>query len=124
MVTSLRETDRLKDEFLANTSHELRTPLNGIIGLADFMLDGAAGSLTEAQAKNLDLIVGSGCRLTNLINDILDFSRLTHKDLQLQLMPVDIHGAADIVLNLNAPLIGGKALTLLKIRSQSISRVG
>jgi signal transduction histidine kinase/class 3 adenylate cyclase len=113
MVTSLRETDRLKDEFLANTSHELRTPLNGIIGLADSMLDGAAGSLTEAQAKNLDLIVGSGRRLTNLINDILDFSRLTHKDLQLQLMPVDIHGAADIVLNLNAPLIGGKALTLV-----------
>ena len=113
MVTSLRETDRLKDEFLANTSHELRTPLNGIIGLADSMLDGAAGSLTQAQAKNLDLIVGSGRRLTNLINDILDFSRLTHKDLQLQLMPVDIHGAADIVLNLNAPLIGGKALTLV-----------
>lgn len=113
MVTSLRETDRLKDEFLANTSHELRTPLNGIIGLADSMLDGAAGSLTEAQAKNLDLIVGSGRRLTNLINDILDFSRLTHKDLQLQLMPVDVYGAADIVLNLNAPLIGGKALTLV-----------
>ena len=113
MVASLRETDRLKDEFLANTSHELRTPLNGIIGLADSMLDGAAGSLTAAQAKNLDLIVGSGRRLTNLINDILDFSRLTHKDLQLQLAPVDIHAVADIVLTLNNPLVGNKTLTLV-----------
>jgi signal transduction histidine kinase/class 3 adenylate cyclase len=113
MVASLRETDRLKDEFLANTSHELRTPLNGIIGLADSMLDGAAGSLTEAQAKNLDLIVGSGRRLTNLINDILDFSRLTHKDLQLQIVPVDIHGATDIVLTLNNPLVGSKPLKLV-----------
>jgi signal transduction histidine kinase/class 3 adenylate cyclase len=113
MVASLRETDRLKDEFLANTSHELRTPLNGIIGLADSMLDGATGPLTEIQQKNLDLIVGSGRRLTSLVNDILDFSRLTHKDLQLQLAPVDIHSAAGIVLNLNAPLIGSRPLKLV-----------
>jgi len=113
MVESLRQTDRLKDEFLANTSHELRTPLNGIIGLADSMLDGAAGPLTDLQRKNLDLIVSSGRRLTNLINDILDFSRLTHKDLQLQPRPVDIHGAVDIVLTLNNPLVGHKTLTLV-----------
>jgi signal transduction histidine kinase/class 3 adenylate cyclase len=110
MVDSLRETDRLKDEFLANTSHELRTPLNGIIGLADSMLDGASGPLTELQSKNLDLIVGSGRRLTSLINDILDFSRLQHKDLQLQLKPVDVHGVAAIVLNLTSPLAAGKPL--------------
>lgn len=113
MVDSLRETDRLKDEFLANTSHELRTPLNGIIGLADSMLDGAAGDLTEPQRRNLDLIVGSGRRLTSLINDILDFSRLQHKDLELQLQPVDINGVVSIVLNLTSPLVAGKDLKLV-----------
>jgi len=113
MVNSLRETDRLKDEFLANTSHELRTPLNGIIGLADSMLDGAGGPLTPPQQKNLDLIVSSGRRLTSLVNDILDFSRLRHKDLQLQLIPVDVHGAANVVLNLTNPLLAGKPLTLV-----------
>ena len=112
MVASLRETDRLKDEFLANTSHELRTPLNGIIGLADSMLDGATGTLTQSQQKNLDLIVSSGRRLTSLVNDILDFSRLQHKDLQLQLQPVDVHAAANIVLNLTNPLLAGKPLVL------------
>src|SRR6185503_6953773 len=112
MVDSLRETDRLKDEFLANTSHELRTPLNGIIGLADSMLDGATGPLTQAQQKNLDLIVGSGRRLTGLVNDILDFSRLQHKDLQLQRKPVDVHAVAAIVVNLTKPLLAGKPLEL------------
>lgn len=113
MVGSLRETDRLKDEFLANTSHELRTPLNGIIGLADSMLDGAAGPLTGPQRKNLDLIVSSGRRLTSLVNDILDFSRLQHRDLQLQLGRVDVHAAANIVLNLTNPLVTGKPLKLV-----------
>jgi two-component system, sensor histidine kinase ChiS len=112
MVDSLRETDRLKDEFLANTSHELRTPLNGIIGLADSMLDGATGPLTQAQQKNLDLIVGSGRRLTGLVNDILDFSRLQHKDLQLQRKPVDVHAVAAVVVNLTRPLLAGKPLEL------------
>jgi signal transduction histidine kinase/class 3 adenylate cyclase len=113
MVDSLRETDRLKDEFLANTSHELRTPLTGIIGLADSMLDGAGGPLTRAQQKNLDLIVSSGRRLTSLVNDILDFSRLQHKDLQLQRKPVDVHGVASVVLNLSSPLLAGKSLELV-----------
>jgi signal transduction histidine kinase/class 3 adenylate cyclase len=112
MVNSLRETDRLKDEFLANTSHELRTPLNGIIGLADSMLDGATGPLTQTQQKNLDLIVSSGRRLTGLVNDILDFSRLQHKDLQLQRKPVDVSAVANVVLNLTRPLLVGKPVVL------------
>jgi signal transduction histidine kinase/class 3 adenylate cyclase/ActR/RegA family two-component response regulator len=114
MVASLRETDRLKDEFLANTSHELRTPLNGIIGLADSMLDGAAGALSESQAYNLSLIVTSGRRLANLVNDILDFARLQHKDLQLRLQPVDVRSVAEVVLMLSRPLIAGKPGLTLK----------
>ncbi len=108
----LKEADRLKDEFLANTSHELRTPLHGITGLADSLIDGAAGALPEAVEANLSLIAASGRRLGHLVNDILDFSKLRHHNLQLVLRRVDLRTLAEVVLTLSRPLVGTKRLQL------------
>jgi two-component system sensor histidine kinase ChiS len=109
-IKNLERSDKLKDEFLANTSHELRTPLNGIIGLAESLIDGAAGAVTQEQKKNLLMIMSSGRRLASLVNDILDFSKLKHKNLELKFKAVDMQGSLDLVVTLSRPLIGGKAL--------------
>jgi two-component system, sensor histidine kinase ChiS len=112
IAAQLRETDRLKDEFLANTSHELRTPLNGIIGIAESLVDGATGELNEQTKGNLGMIIGSGRRLLSLVNDILDFSKLKKKEFDLQLKAVDMHTIAEVVLALTQPLIGRKQVQL------------
>ncbi len=72
MNLALQKADKLKDEFLSNTSHELRTPLYGIIGIAESLVDGAAGNLSDSVNENLLVIINSGKRLVNLVNDILD----------------------------------------------------
>ena len=113
IAAQLKEADRLKDEFLANTSHELRTPLNGIIGIAESLVDGAAGALNASANTNLGMIASSGRRLMSLVNDILDFSRLKQKELDLQLKTVDIRTIAEIVLKLSQPLIGQKEVQLI-----------
>ncbi len=110
---NLQRLDKLKDEFLANTSHELRTPLNGIIGLTESLIDGATGQLPESTIYNLQIIVSSGRRLSNLINDILDFSKLRHKNIELQIKPVGIREIVDIVVTLSQPLICTKNLQLI-----------
>ena len=109
----LKRLDGLKDEFLANTSHELRTPLNGIIGIADSLIDGVTGPLSESTIFNLETITTSGRRLSHLVNDILDFSQLKHKSIELQLKPLDLRAIAQVVLNLSKPLIGDKDLQLI-----------
>jgi len=111
--TELKRLDQLKDEFLANTSHEIRTPLNGMIGIAESMIDGATGQLSEAQEKNLLMIAQSGHRLAALINDILDFSKLKHKNIELQLKPVGVREIAQVVLTISQVLIGKKDLQLI-----------
>ncbi|HXR81688.1 MAG TPA: response regulator, partial [Saprospiraceae bacterium] len=106
----LRQVDKLKDQFLANTSHELRTPLNGIVGLSESLLESAH---TPAEKEDLELIVASGRRLSNLVNDILDFSRLKEHDLHLKLMPVDIRMVSELCLRLNRHLLQDKKLELV-----------
>jgi two-component system sensor histidine kinase ChiS len=109
----LTRLDQLKDEFLANTSHELRTPLNGMIGIAESLMDGVTGSLSNDTRYNLSLIVSSGRRLTNLVNDILDFSKLRHETIELQLKSVELRSLAEVVLTLSQPLVGQKNLQLI-----------
>jgi signal transduction histidine kinase len=109
----LQQLNRLKDEFLANTSHELRTPLNGIIGIAESLIDGATGKLPETTQANLNLIVYSGRRLSNLVNDILDFSKLRHKNLELQLKPIDLRAIINVVIPLSQPLAKSKNLEII-----------
>ncbi|MDR0521825.1 MAG: response regulator [Planctomycetaceae bacterium] len=109
----LNHLNELKDEFLANTSHELRTPLNGIIGIAESMIDGAAGPLTDEQKYNLALVSNSGKRLSNLVNDILDFAKLKNKELELNLKPVDLKVIVQTVIALSKPQTKSKDVALI-----------
>jgi signal transduction histidine kinase/class 3 adenylate cyclase len=110
--TQLQRLDQIKDEFLANTSHELRTPLNGIIGIAESLLDGAAGELNGRQKANLSMVVSSGMRLANLVNDILDFAKLKNRDIELQRQSIDFRQITEIVLRVCRPLAASKSLEL------------
>ncbi|NJL28797.1 MAG: hypothetical protein HC897_13345, partial [Thermoanaerobaculia bacterium] len=109
----LRETDRLKNEFLANTSHELRTPLFGITGLAESLLDGVHGELPVPVCEDLAMMVASGRRLGGLVDDILDFSRLRRRELGLAFRAVDLSEAVELVFSLTMPLVGNKRLELV-----------
>lgn len=112
MSEKLLSMDRIKDEFLANVTHEILTPLSGMIGIAESMNDGVAGSLNKEQTKNLFLIVSSGRRLTALVNDLLDFSKLKNKDIELKRSNIHIKDSVELVLALCSPLAYGKELTL------------
>ncbi|WP_373537344.1 response regulator [Microcoleus sp.] len=109
----LQQFDQLKNEFLANTSHEFRTPLNGMIGIAESMIDGAAGTLSEIQQHNLSMIVSSGRRLNELVDNILDFAQLKNHKLELQFRSVGIKSIVEVVLTVSQSLTRTKKLQLI-----------
>jgi signal transduction histidine kinase len=89
-VRALEETDRKKDNFLANISHELRTPLVTVLGYADLLLGERLGPIQPRQRAALSVVLSSGKRLRGFIDELLDFSRheLTREALRLE--PFDL----------------------------------
>lgn len=99
----LASAARLKDEFLAGMSHELRTPLTAILGLADLLLAGGRGPLSEGQARAVGMVRESGRHLLALITDILDVSKIGAGRLELSLGWVDLRGVCEDAVALVAP---------------------
>ena len=108
----LRQLNKLKDDFLANTTHELKTPLAGMVGISEALLAGAGGKLSSLARKHLRILVHSGNRLSNLVNDVLDLSRLEHSDITLRKNVVSPHDAAQRVLALSRQSAENKNLFL------------
>ncbi|RED53754.1 hybrid sensor histidine kinase/response regulator [Aestuariispira insulae] len=96
----LQNADRMKDDFLAATSHELRTPVNGIVGIAQTMLDGIAGDMTDGQARQLSLVIASGQRLSRLIDDLLDLNSIREGRFRVDLQSIDVHVLMQHVVSL------------------------
>jgi PAS domain S-box-containing protein len=75
-ITSFKEVDRLKSDFISQVSHELRTPLTSIKGYIDNLRDGIAGALVKKQVDYLDRMSKNADHLARLISDLLDVSRI------------------------------------------------
>ncbi|HEY9856153.1 MAG TPA: ATP-binding protein [Stenomitos sp.] len=75
-MEKMRETERIKNDFLNAVSHELRTPLTSIVGYSEFLEDGIGGPLNPAQLSHILEIQRGARRLEHLVDDLLDFARL------------------------------------------------
>ena len=111
-TAELRRLSAIKDDFLAMTTHELRTPLHGMIGIADSLIHDASNPLPPAVKSDLNIIISSGMRLSNLVNDLLVASKLKQKEIKLHLRPLDLGKIVDFVLDIHRPLIQTSQLTL------------
>ncbi|MBN1411257.1 MAG: response regulator [Spirochaetales bacterium] len=108
----LKELDKLKDEFLANTTHELQTPLHGIIGIAESLRDMGLDMDKPEQKRNFDLIIHSGKRLSILINDIMEFSQLKNSEIQLDRKSVNLRQIVEVVAVFSRQLVKGKPVSI------------
>ena len=89
-VARLEELDRLKSNFLATMSHELRTPLTSVIGYAEMMAGGLAGTLTGEQREYLVTILYKAEQLLGTITSVLDAASLESGAVVLERGPLSL----------------------------------
>ncbi len=89
-ITTQKELERMKSNFLSVVSHELRTPLHAIKGFVNIILMGKTGQVSEIQRDFLETVQEQTNNLQRLIDDLLEFSRLESGRVTLRLQPVDI----------------------------------
>lgn len=113
------ESDKIKNEFLANVSHGLRTPLNAIIGFSEVLSNGFYGSLNEKQLEFVKDINLSGINLLEMINEILDISKIEAKAMTLNETEFLLSQAVEEVVNIVKPLADKKSISIHKNLSKN-----
>lgn len=94
-VETLRQVDRLKDEFIGGVSHELRRPLAAIKGYTASLLLPEARWEAAEQREFLQVIDEEADHLAALIDNLLDLARLGAGSLRLSCEPLHLPALAD-----------------------------
>ncbi len=97
-LETVRQTDRLKSEFMSSISHELRTPLGFIIGYVTTLLRSDVGHSPETRQEFLQIIKEESERLQELVENLLDTSRIQAGSFTVEKKPTDIEELAQKVV--------------------------
>lgn len=109
---SLKQADRLKDEFLSAISHELRSPLNAITGFGSILEDEVLGPLSDRQHEALVKLLITTDRMVSLINDLLDFAKIRAGRFEIAPQETDYARLIDEALGGMEPLAQSKNIAI------------
>ena len=126
-VTSEKEVERMKDDFISTVSHELRTPLTSVLGFTKIIRkkleevvfpqlppdDARTEKAVRQIGENLRIIVSEGERLTSLINDVLDLSKMEVGKMEWKREEAPVPEILEQAAAATAPLYEAKRLQLV-----------
>ncbi len=118
----LKETMKMKSEFISMVSHELRTPLTAIKEGIALVADGLAGEINEEQKELLGISKKNVDRLARLINDVLDFQKLDSAKMNFNLKPNDINQIVNDTYDIMASTAKNIGLDLLLELGQNLPK--
>lgn len=86
----LQELNAESEAFSYSVSHDLRAPLRSMEAYARALRDDHGENLTEEGKAFAERIVKNAEKMDRLMQDVLAFSRLTHAEMELQPLDLDV----------------------------------
>jgi len=100
-ITSYKELDQAKTNFIATISHELKTPIASLQMCVKLLQDSRVGTLNEEQNNILRTLGDEVTRLSKITNELLDLSQVETGNIKLNIQKADpadiVHIAAEAV---------------------------
>jgi PAS domain S-box-containing protein len=137
-ITSEKEVDRMKTDFISTVSHELRTPLTSVRGFTeiikkkldeDIFPQSSTGNNKKIEKaikrvkENIEIILSEGERLTALINDVLDISKLEAGKVEWKMERIQVPDIIDRAWGATSALFEQKKLEFTRIIEEGLPEV-
>jgi two-component system phosphate regulon sensor histidine kinase PhoR len=113
-ITSKKELEKMKTEFVAMLSHELRTPLAMIKEAVSLLNEGSGLKLEGPPLRFLTIAQDEINRLNRMIDNLLEISRMESVEMRLRIAPVRIGEIIDRVLNTLQVPVSQKRMNIVK----------
>jgi len=111
-VTTLKELDRMKSEFIMMASHELRTPMTSIGMSIGLLMETTKGKLTDKEQQLLSVAYEEIQRLKSLVNDLLDLSKIEAGKIDIEFDRVPISALIEKSIMVLKSQADGKSVSL------------
>ena len=113
-ITSFKELDVAKNNFIATVSHELKTPLASSDLSLKLLDDGRIGSLSEAQSELVHQLKTDNQRMLRILSELLNMSQVEAGKIQLDIREVSPDAIAENIIGSVENSLKEKHLTLVK----------
>ncbi len=93
-ITSIKRTENIKKDLVANVSHELRTPLTAIKGYVETLEE----EIGTENLKYLEIIKNNTNRIIRIVEDLLNLMSLEDVSSKLSVSEVDLKELAEQII--------------------------
>jgi len=137
-ITSEKEVDRMKTDFISTVSHELRTPLTSVRGFTEIIKkkleedifsrfasdrDKRLDKTVNRIRENIEIILSEGERLTALINDVLDISKLEAGKVEWRMENIRVSDIIERAMIATSALFEQKKLEFIRVAEEDLPAV-
>ncbi len=107
-----RELEKNKAELITNISHDLRTPLTPIIAYLD-ILKNEKFTTKEEVKEYLNSSYNLSLKLKTLIDELFEYTKLSSREINLELVEVDICPIINQIIGEYSPMLENKGLKIM-----------
>jgi signal transduction histidine kinase len=122
-ITSYKELDFAKTNFIATVSHELKTPIASIRMSLDLLDNKQLGTLNDEQKNLVDSIKEDTTRLLKITGELLNMTQVETGSIQMNIQPESVQEIIEYAVSTNKVTADDKKVTLSVNIANDISKV-